>query len=100
MTEHDNTLNQDTVIPTVLPGVAFRVIAGAEQVHLVLASGQSIAAFLPADARRLAALIIGAAFSMDEPGTVADMAALIELVRAQDAQAALLHAWEPGGATN
>jgi hypothetical protein len=92
-------MNQDTTIATVLPGVDFRVIATAQHVHLVRQDG-SIGAFHPAEARRLAALLLGAAFALDEPGTVADMAALIELVRAQDAQAAALHAWEPGGATN
>ncbi len=81
--------NQDTTIPTVLPGVAFRVIAGTEHVHLER-NGESVAAFSPAEARRLAALLLGAAFALDEPGTVGDVQGLIDLVRVHDAALAVL----------
>lgn len=93
----DNTTNQDTVIPTIHPGIGVRVVIGGDgAIHLTRTDESgSWGGLVPAEARRLAALLLGAASELDDVGTDADFAALIDLIRRHDAQLGVLYSRPP-----
>ena len=90
--------NQDTVVPTILEGVGVRVVAGREHIHLARSDGAALGAFNPAQARLLAALLLGASYALDKAGTHNDMELLIDKVRKHDSELCALRAMPAGSA--